>query len=278
MGDSSRPPEWQDAREEWLNEGTSIAPEQTRILRTLAEALSGERVDIGIVLQQAVEAVANLYGDGVFVALASDDGRTLRPVAVHHPDARARREALELTSLSLDIGSGFFARVAETGTPLLLPDLSAEAAVRRRPELAGYAAVAGIRRAILVPLRARGRLLGALSLMRGRPMALIAPGDQAFLEEVADRLASGIEASRMASALARQDAPPDKAPVLEDLTPRETETLDLIARGLTNREIGERLHLSVRTIEWRRERIQLKLGVAGRAALVKLARRCGLGG
>jgi DNA-binding CsgD family transcriptional regulator len=270
--------DWQGAREQWLLEGASIEPEQTRILRRLAEALAAEHVEIEAVIQEAAEAVATLYGDGVFIALTSDDARTICPVGIHHPDPQARREALKLAELPLEVDSGFFARIAETGCPLVFPDITPERAIQRRPELTGYAAVAGIRSGIVVPLRARGRLLGALNLMRAQPMAEIVLGDQAFLEEVADRLATGIDGCRMASDLARRGPSPQAGPPPKELTRREAETLDLIARGLTNREIGERLHLSVRTIEWHRERIQLKLGVSGRAALVQEARKRGLGG
>jgi two-component system response regulator NreC len=56
-----------------------------------------------------------------------------------------------------------------------------------------------------------------------------------------------------------------------ELTEREIEVLRLIARGLTNREIAERLFLSVRTIESHRARIQRKLGRSGRSDLVEYA-------
>src|SRR5205809_597747 len=51
------------------------------------------------------------------------------------------------------------------------------------------------------------------------------------------------------------------------LTEREREVLRLLALGYTNREVAERLVLSVRTIESHRENIQRKLGVRSRAEL-----------
>ncbi len=56
-----------------------------------------------------------------------------------------------------------------------------------------------------------------------------------------------------------------------ELTDREVEVLRLIARGLTNREIAERLYLSVRTVESHRARIQRKLGRSRRSDLVQYA-------
>ncbi|MGH8916377.1 MAG: ATP-binding protein [Acidimicrobiia bacterium] len=48
------------------------------------------------------------------------------------------------------------------------------------------------------------------------------------------------------------------------LTPRQLEVLDLLAEGLTNAEIGERLYVSVRTVEHHVEAILGKLGVSNR--------------
>ncbi|HST42623.1 MAG TPA: response regulator transcription factor [Conexibacter sp.] len=61
-----------------------------------------------------------------------------------------------------------------------------------------------------------------------------------------------------------------------ELSARELEVLRLIARGLTNREIAERLFLSVRTVESHRARIQRKLGRARRSDLVDYALERGL--
>jgi two-component system response regulator NreC len=56
-----------------------------------------------------------------------------------------------------------------------------------------------------------------------------------------------------------------------ELTGRELEVLRLIARGQTNREVAERLFLSVRTVETHRARLQRKLGVSRRSDLVEYA-------
>jgi len=57
----------------------------------------------------------------------------------------------------------------------------------------------------------------------------------------------------------------------DGLTEREAEVLRLIALGHTNKEIGDRLFLSVRTVESHRARIQQKLGIQTRAELVSYA-------
>jgi two-component system response regulator NreC len=60
------------------------------------------------------------------------------------------------------------------------------------------------------------------------------------------------------------------------LTPRETEVLRLMALGHTNREIGEQLSLSVRTVETHRSHIQQKLGLDSRPELTRYALANGL--
>ena len=61
-----------------------------------------------------------------------------------------------------------------------------------------------------------------------------------------------------------------------DLSSREYEVLRLLAMGYTNREVAEKLYLSVRTIESHRARLQMKLGVERRSDLVRAAREYGL--
>ncbi len=59
------------------------------------------------------------------------------------------------------------------------------------------------------------------------------------------------------------------------LTEREREILELVAEGLTNRAIAQRLGLSPRTVEYHLGQIFQRLGVNSRAAAVKEAMRRG---
>jgi two-component system response regulator NreC len=62
----------------------------------------------------------------------------------------------------------------------------------------------------------------------------------------------------------------------EPLTPRETEVLRLIVEGYTNRQIGQELSISIRTVEGHRANIADKLGIHSRVELVRYARQHGL--
>ena len=63
---------------------------------------------------------------------------------------------------------------------------------------------------------------------------------------------------------------------MEPLTPRETEILRLIVEGYTNRQIGQKLNISIRTVEGHRANISEKLGLHSRVELVRYAREHGL--
>ncbi|MEO3754673.1 response regulator transcription factor [Streptomyces sp. B6B3] len=63
--------------------------------------------------------------------------------------------------------------------------------------------------------------------------------------------------------------PQDQA--LADLSPREREILELIGEGLTNRQIGQRLYLSEKTVKNHISRLLAKLGVERRVQAAVLA-------
>ena len=55
------------------------------------------------------------------------------------------------------------------------------------------------------------------------------------------------------------------------LSPRETEVLGLVAKGLANREIGDRLGISENSVKMHLKRVNFKLGASDRTEAVQLA-------
>jgi DNA-binding NarL/FixJ family response regulator len=111
-------------------------------------------------------------------------------------------------------------------------------------------------------------------LLKDRPpeellaaVRVIAAGDALLAPSVTRRLIAHY---------ARQ--PDDRKPplALEELTPREREVLVLVAKGLSNAEIAERLYMSVPTAKTHVSRILSKLDARDRAQLVVLAYEAGL--
>lgn len=70
--------------------------------------------------------------------------------------------------------------------------------------------------------------------------------------------------------------PPLSPQLAEPLTPREVEVLQLLAEGLSNRMVGERLGISEHTAKFHVNAILGKLGAQGRTDAVMRAARLGL--
>ena len=62
----------------------------------------------------------------------------------------------------------------------------------------------------------------------------------------------------------------------DGLTERELEVVTLVAEGMTNREIADELHISIKTVQAHRSNIMEKLDVHDRVALTKYAIKKGL--
>lgn len=113
---------------------------------------------------------------------------------------------------------------------------------------------------------ARGYLLkGAAQDEIERALRAVAAGDAIFSHDVAERV------------LRRSVDPRGSGAALPQLTDRERDVTDLLARGLSNAAIAERLDIAPKTVGNHISAIFLKLGVATRAEAIVLARESGLG-
>ncbi|MGW1835138.1 AAA family ATPase [Streptomyces sp. NPDC002067] len=121
---------------------------------------------------------------------------------------------------------------------------------------------AGLREAhsalLAVPYaKAAGDDAGAAALWR-RGHRIAADGGAVLLLALADRL---------------RPAEPGVPDVLGELSRREREVAGLVAAGLSNQAVAEKLHLSTRTVESHVARVYRKTGIGSRAALVALMAR-----
>jgi DNA-binding NarL/FixJ family response regulator len=115
---------------------------------------------------------------------------------------------------------------------------------------------------------ARGYLLkGALKAEILRAIRAVTSGEAIFGPAIARRLMQYFSAPR-------PDVPREAFP---ELTDREREILELIARHETNPEIAKRLHLSQKTVRNHVSNIFTKLQVSDRAQAIIRAREAGMG-
>jgi DNA-binding NarL/FixJ family response regulator len=117
---------------------------------------------------------------------------------------------------------------------------------------------------------ARGYLLkGADRAEIARAIAGVANGEVVFSAGIASRVLAFFAAGSAGATGSLEPFP--------QLTEREREVLDLVARGLTNAEIARRLVVSDKTVRNHVSNVFAKLQVAGRAEAVARARDAGLG-
>jgi DNA-binding NarL/FixJ family response regulator len=107
-----------------------------------------------------------------------------------------------------------------------------------------------------------------------RAIRAIADGEAIFSPGIAERLIHYFATPPTAMGDLTRSA---GTPVFPDLTEREREVLALIAQGLTNNAIAERLMLSPKTVRNYITEIFSKLQVADRAQAIIRARNAGLG-
>jgi DNA-binding NarL/FixJ family response regulator len=162
-----------------------------------------------------------------------------------------------------------------------MPDMDGIEATRR---ITADDDLAGVRVLVLTTFETDDLVLGALRagasgfLGKGvEPEALI---DAIRTVAAGDRLLSPAATRAVVERLL--DVPePEPRPVvpgIADLTEREREIMVLVAAGLSNTEIGERLFISPATAKTHVNRAMMKTGARDRAQLVYLAYEAGLAG
>ncbi|MDR2998193.1 MAG: response regulator transcription factor [Microbacterium sp.] len=89
-------------------------------------------------------------------------------------------------------------------------------------------------------------------------------------------LAPSVTRTLIAEFVSAEHRPVSPHPQIDQLTTREAEIVGLVAEGLNNQEIAERLFLSPATARTHVSRAMIKLGARDRAQLVVFAYRSGL--
>jgi LuxR family maltose regulon positive regulatory protein len=95
-----------------------------------------------------------------------------------------------------------------------------------------------------------------------------------IMPDYTDKLLAAFEAEKQKSE-DKPDLTPAQ-PLIDPLSQRELEILQLLAKGLSNREIGERLFLALDTVKGHNRKIFDKLQVQSRTEAVARARELGM--
>jgi DNA-binding NarL/FixJ family response regulator len=186
--------------------------------------------------------------EGVEVIAEADDGReALRLVQAHAPDILL----MDITMKEMN-GLEAAARLAKehSTTHVIILSMHADQAYVRQALQAGAAGYL-----------LKGSDVAELELA----LKAVMRGDTYLSPSVSKGLVGGLLSGK---------AP--QANPLDALTPRQRETLQLIAEGKTTKEIAGRLDLSIKTVETHRAQLMERLNIHDVANLVKFAIRAGL--
>jgi DNA-binding CsgD family transcriptional regulator len=276
--------------------GTAFAPFPLMRLRALqgraveAAALISETIEHasfggqGIAATNAYWAAAVLYNglaryDEAARAARQATSNTFEPwvsafalpelveAAVRVGDAQVAREALErLTATTLPSGTDFALGIEARCRALLRSGAEADilyreaierlSRTRLRPELARAHLVYG------EWLRREDRRVDAREQLRAAHETLVEIGMDAFAERARNELSATGETVRRRTAHTR-----------DDLTAQERQIARLARDGLSNPEIGARLFLSPRTVEWHLRNVFAKLDIRSRRDLARVLPR-----
>jgi pimeloyl-ACP methyl ester carboxylesterase/DNA-binding CsgD family transcriptional regulator len=254
-----------------------------------APTLDDELEVIGTVLSAAgvrrTDVVASSLGVPLALAWAARHPETVRRLVLYGGWARGadvgapevRDHVVGLVAahwgLGSDVLTDIFAPDAAAGTRAAISDYQREAAT---PQTA----------AALLQLCYRIDVTGDLAAVRAPTLVVHREHDRAAPLAQAELIASSVPGARLEVLDGRSHLPyiGDSAEVVAamrgflglrvetpapvpTLTRRQLEVAALVAQGLTNREIGERLGIEERSAEGHLERIRLRLGLRSRAQL-----------
>jgi pimeloyl-ACP methyl ester carboxylesterase len=178
---------------------------------------------------------------------------TMRFLPEGKPEELAWFDELQKQTTSAENAARLYSAWSEVDVTDLAPGVEAETLVAHAT---GDASVPFAQGRLLATLIPNARLLPLESVNH-----LLLPSDPA--------------AQLLMSELHRFTGARPSAPLepIEELSAREREVMRLVAEGLSNEEIAERLFLSVRTVERHLSNVYMKLRVSGKAARAAAAAR-----
>jgi DNA-binding NarL/FixJ family response regulator len=248
----------------------SSAPDRNRdrLLRALQQLLALEVSDVERALDAAAQQIADaMRADKVDVFLHDAATQMLVAVGTNDSPMARKQKALGLDRLPI-AGGGTSGHVFTTGRSRLSRHLDRDAT-----EVRGIVDDLGVRSQIGVPITVRDERRGVLMVCSAEP-AVYDEDDLRFTEAVANWVglvgyrAAAVEQSIADAARAGLRIAAEET--VGKLTPRQREVAGLVAGGLTNLEIAERLVLTPGTVANHVESILRRLGFRSRTQVAAL--------
>ncbi len=203
----------------------------------LAERLSGGGGEEDA-LQRVAQALIPVSGDWVITSLVDEDGRMRDVGAAHRDDASLplvrRYAALRLGALPPDAP---LLRALASGQLREVPDAPWSVGRTLPPgEVRDVFEALAAQSAVTLPLVARGRTLGALSIYRSADRGRADPADVATLRDIGDRVALALDNSRLYEQQRRLAEGLQRSMLTE---PPEPDHAEIVVRYLPAVELAE---------------------------------------
>lgn len=190
--------------ESWLGTAEDVHErrelEEQRQYLVDASRVLGTSLDLDRTLADVAALLVPRIADWCAIDLLGDDGKIHRP-AVAHVDPDKVRLAWELWHRlppKPDDATGTY-NVIRTGQPELIREITDDMLVAALPDpelLALYRGL-GLRSAMTVPMQARERVIGTLSLVSAEGQRLFEERDLVFATELAIRMAVAVDNARL---------------------------------------------------------------------------------
>ncbi|HEX6369571.1 MAG TPA: MHYT domain-containing protein [Longimicrobium sp.] len=189
---------------EWVGAVTDVTErrrtEEAREFLAEASRLLASSLDTGTTLRTVARLAVPTLADWCAVDVLTEDGEVERLAAEHvDPDkVRLARELEERWPSDRSAPQGVH-QVLRTGQAEMMPHIPEEmlTAAARDPEHLRMIRALGLRSYICMPLTARGRVLGAVTLVHAESGRSHTPADLALAEELARRAAVAIDNARL---------------------------------------------------------------------------------
>jgi predicted ATPase/signal transduction histidine kinase/tRNA A-37 threonylcarbamoyl transferase component Bud32 len=164
-----------------------------------ASALLSESLEIGVILTHLCRLLVRTLADWCVVDLVENN--QIRRAAQAHADETKEALIVEMRErypARWDSPQPV-AQVIRTGQPVLLPEVSAEMAGRYTVDEGhlGIVRGLGVRSAMVIPLRARGHVLGALTVVSARAERPLGQAEREVIEELARRAAIAVDNAQL---------------------------------------------------------------------------------
>lgn len=172
--------------------------DRTRFLAEAGHILTSS-LDYQVTLRRVAELSVPRIADWAAVDILEED--EIRRLAIAHPDPRKLALAEEVAQRWPEDPSnpGVVTRVQRTGESLLLPEIP-ESLLEEQARSAEHLRILrelSLRSAMIVPLEARGQILGSITFVAGESGRRFGDDDMAFAQDLADRAALAVDNARL---------------------------------------------------------------------------------